>query len=46
MEDWYTFAEKTAGGLPSVEFAMGFYAEVGVGGPNNIENARKCHTSA
>jgi TPR repeat protein len=38
----YTFAEKAARrGLPSAEFAMGYYAEVGVGGPQDIDNARK-----
>lgn len=43
----YTFAEKAARrGLPSAEFAMGYYAEVGVGGPNNVENARKWYQRA
>ena len=43
----YTFAEKAARrGLPSAEFAMGYYAEVGVGSPNNIENARKWYQRA
>lgn len=38
----FTFAEKAARkGLPSAEFAMGYYKEVGVGGPNDIEAARK-----
>lgn len=37
----FTFAEKAARkGLPSAEFAMGYYAEVGVGGPKDIEIAR------
>lgn len=41
----YTFAEKAARkGLPSAEFAMGYYAEVGVGGPKDIEAARKWYT--
>lgn len=38
----WTFAEKAARkGLPSAEFAMGYYAEVGVGGPKDIESARR-----
>lgn len=38
----FTFAEKAAGkGLSSVEFALGYYAEVGVGGRKDIELARK-----
>lgn len=38
----FTFAEKAARkGLPSAEFAMGYYVEVGVGGPKDIEAARK-----
>ena len=38
----YTFAEKAARkGLPSAEFAMGYYTEVGVGGSKDIEAARK-----
>jgi TPR repeat protein len=38
----FTFAEKAARkGLPSAEFALGYYAEVGVGGPKDIEAARK-----
>jgi TPR repeat protein len=41
----YTFAEKAARkGLPSAEFAMGYYTEVGVGGPKDIEAARKWYT--
>lgn len=35
-----TFAEKAAKkGLPSAEFAMGYYAEVGVGGPRDVKTA-------
>ena len=38
----YTFAEKAARkGLPSAEFALGYYAEVGVGGPKDIDAARR-----
>lgn len=38
----WTFAEKAARkGLPSAEFAMGYYAEVGVGGPKDVESARR-----
>jgi TPR repeat protein len=41
----YTFAEKAARkGLPSAEFAMGYYTEVGVGGLKDIEAARKWYT--
>jgi TPR repeat protein len=41
----FTFAEKAAKkGLPSAEFALGYYAEVGVGGPKDIEVARKWYT--
>lgn len=41
----WTFAEKAAKrGLPSAEFAMGYYAEVGVGGPKDIESARRWYT--
>ena len=41
----YTFAEKAARkGLPSAEFAMGYYAEVGVGGPKDLEAARRWYT--
>ncbi|EMD35255.1 hypothetical protein CERSUDRAFT_116068 [Gelatoporia subvermispora B] len=43
----YTFAEKAARkGLPSAEFAMGYYAEVGVGGPKDLEVACKWYTKA
>lgn len=42
-----TFAEKAARkGLPSAEFAMGYYAEVGVGRNKNIQNAIKWYTIA
>lgn len=35
-----TFADKAAKeGLPSAEFAMGYYAEVGVGRPKDIKAA-------
>ena len=41
----WTFAEKAARkGLPSAEFALGYYSEVGVGGPKDIEAARKWYT--
>ena len=41
----FTFAEKAAGkGLLSAEFALGYYAEVGVGGPKDIELARNWYT--
>jgi TPR repeat protein len=37
----FTFAEKAARkGLPSAEFAMGYYKEVGVGGNKDIEAAQ------
>ncbi|TCD60032.1 hypothetical protein EIP91_010853, partial [Steccherinum ochraceum] len=43
----WTFAEKAARkGLPSAEFAMGYYAEVGVGGPKDIDAARKWYSRA
>lgn len=43
----YTFAEKAARkGLPSAEFAMGYYKEVGVGGPKDIESAVWWYTKA
>ncbi|KAF8076340.1 hypothetical protein FPV67DRAFT_1664619 [Lyophyllum atratum] len=36
----FTFAEKAARkGLPSAEFAMGYYAEVGVGCPKDLQTA-------
>jgi TPR repeat protein len=38
----YTFAEKSAKkGLASAQFALGYYAEVGVGRPKDPEVARK-----
>lgn len=38
----WTFADKAARkGLPSAMFAMGYYAEVGVGGPKDIETATR-----
>ena len=41
----FTFAEKAARkGLPSAEFAMGYYMEVGVGGPKDIDAALKWYT--
>lgn len=41
----WTFAEKAAKrGLAAAEFAMGYYAEVGVGGPKDIESARRWYT--
>jgi len=41
----FTFAEKAARkGLSSAEFAMGYYTEVGVGGPKDIEAARKWYS--
>lgn len=43
----FTFAEKAARrGLPSAEFAMGYYMEVGVGGPKDIAAATKWYTRA
>ncbi|KAI0630914.1 hypothetical protein C8Q77DRAFT_1159633 [Trametes polyzona] len=43
----WTFAEKAARkGLPSAEFALGYYSEVGVGGPKDLEAARKWYTRA
>ena len=37
----YTFAEKAARkGLPSAEFAMGYYFEVGIGVRADVEKAR------
>ena len=41
----WTFAEKAARkGLPSAEFAMGYYAEVGVGNQKDIEVAKKWYS--
>ncbi|KAI0759270.1 hypothetical protein BD413DRAFT_675032 [Trametes elegans] len=43
----WTFAEKAARkGLPSAEFALGYYSEVGVGGPKDIETARRWYHRA
>ncbi|KAI0739282.1 hypothetical protein C8Q80DRAFT_1112956 [Daedaleopsis nitida] len=43
----WTFAEKAARkGLPSAEFALGYYSEVGVGGPRDIDAARKWYNRA
>ncbi|KAI0665457.1 hypothetical protein C8Q78DRAFT_1064822 [Trametes maxima] len=43
----WTFAEKAARkGLPSAEFALGYYSEVGVGGPKDIDAARKWYNRA
>ncbi|KAF8643382.1 hypothetical protein AX16_009052 [Volvariella volvacea WC 439] len=43
----WTFADKAARrGLPSAEFAMGYYAEVGVGGPKDLNTAIKWYTKA
>jgi hypothetical protein len=40
----YTFVEKAARkGLPSAEFVMGYYAEVGVGGPKDLQASVKCY---
>ncbi|KAG8933365.1 hypothetical protein FRC02_012041 [Tulasnella sp. 418] len=42
-----TFAEKAAKkGLPSAEFAMGYYCEVGVGGHKDIDAAKKWYQRA
>jgi TPR repeat protein len=43
----FTFADKAARkGLPSAVFALGYYAEVGVGGPMDVEEARKWYKRA
>uniref|UniRef100_V5ET13 Uncharacterized protein n=2 Tax=Kalmanozyma brasiliensis (strain GHG001) TaxID=1365824 RepID=V5ET13_KALBG len=43
----YTFADKAARkGLASAEFALGYYHEVGVGTPRNVELARKWYQKA
>lgn len=43
----WTFADKAARrGLPSAEFAMGYYAEVGVGGTRDVNMAIKWYTRA
>lgn len=42
-----TFAEKAARkGLPSAEFAMGYYAEVGVGRPKDLKTAMMWYSRA
>jgi len=41
----FTFAEKAAKrGLPSAEFAMGYYREVGVGGEKDIQEAMRWYS--
>ncbi|KAJ8496917.1 hypothetical protein ONZ45_g12256 [Pleurotus djamor] len=43
----WTFADKAARkGLPSAMFAMGYYAEVGVGGPKDVDVAIKWYQRA
>ena len=43
----WTFADKAAKrGLPSAEFAMGYYAEVGVGGPKDLGAAMRWYAKA
>ncbi|KAF5387814.1 hypothetical protein D9615_000374 [Tricholomella constricta] len=43
----FTFAEKAARkGLPSAEFAMGYYAEVGVGCPKDLQTAIRWYKQA
>lgn len=43
----WTFASKAAKrGLPSAEFAMGYYAEVGVGGPRDVGAAMRWYALA
>lgn len=43
----FTFAEKAARrGLPSAEFAMGYYKEVGVGGEKDIQESMKWYSLA
>lgn len=43
----WTFADKAARrGLPSAQFAMGYYAEVGVGGPKDVNTAIKWYKKA
>lgn len=42
-----TFAEKAAKkGLPAAEFAMGYYCEVGIGGPIDLNAAKKWYQRA
>ncbi len=40
------FAERAAGELASAMFAMGYYDEVGVGGPVDLDKARGWYTKA
>lgn len=43
----FTFAEKAARrGLPSAEFAMGYYKEVGVGGEKDLKESMRWYTLA
>ncbi|SHO78473.1 Similar to S.cerevisiae protein SKT5 (Activator of Chs3p (chitin synthase III) during vegetative growth) [Malassezia sympodialis ATCC 42132] len=43
----YTFAERAARHhLPTAEFAMGYYNEVGIGTPVNLASAREWYTQA
>lgn len=43
----FTFAEKAARrGLPSAEFAMGYYKEVGVGGEKDIQESMRWYSLA
>ncbi|THH03459.1 hypothetical protein EW145_g6235 [Phellinidium pouzarii] len=43
----YTFAEKAARkGLPSAEFAMGYYWEVGIGTPKDVQKAMEWYEKA
>lgn len=41
----FTFAEKAARkGLPSAEFAIGYYYEIGIGGRKDIDLSIKWYT--
>lgn len=41
----FTFAEKAAKrGLPSAEFALGYYFEIGIGGRKDIELSKSWYT--
>lgn len=41
----FTFAEKAAKkGLPSAEFAIGYYYEIGIGGRKDIDLSIKWYT--
>ncbi|KAM0752294.1 HCP-like protein [Meredithblackwellia eburnea MCA 4105] len=43
----YTFAEKAASRqLPSAEFALGYYREVGINGGKDLEQAKRWYTRA